>query len=950
VYLIPHQGSSSSTSDGILEVFHKAEKFQETSTKEFPVISVVLLDEVGLAETSPHNPLKVLHSLLEPSYPADGPTVSVVGISNWRLDNSKSSRALLVQRPKFGIDDLVDTAARLLENKVSGKIQRVSLKPLAEAYSEYEQTGQVHPNFHGLRDYYGLVKSLSTTKMTPDNIQMALARNFGGTDQNAILCEGYFHKVLQKFNNYVHWEYKPIPISTLINANLNDESARHLMVIGKSDFIINFLTHHLYIEKKSKEEGLDPVVIIGSQFSDDQQDYSHGVLSKIMMCIETGRPLILTDLEIIYGALYDLWNQNYVVHGSEDNPRHYARVALGDNNPMLNVNKKFKCILVLDEYNLPITDPHLLSRFEKQKLSVEDTLTEKQHGLLKLLNTWTKQMVTIIEKNNFTVCHDFTLEDLFIGYDSEKTLQSLVINAMHQNEGATNEEILETCKESLISIASTDGIIRATKSAMNKEESLRWKRIYFSSNEFKNQHHDNLMNCFNGMLNSHNSHMVNSDPLLIIVNTFSNINTNIKRCLETVLSVQVEKISTFRTEIQLQNRIKHFWLDSHDQMLVLQCEVATVNSRCIRLAKFIIEQYRDEFLRIRKVGTPSKHACIILHIHRGEKENFISFSFICGWKQVTVETLEPQGKHLLTILDESLTNIINTAYPFEDILKQELSWCLLCMKYPSDEDSIKRLRMLNSEILKHPNFINCLKKRTLALLEERSSTDWQYDVAFDKRLLYPYSSFSAALHARIRTMVRCHVAKMLFALERLSTIKTFFDIDQPGNEGSPLLIFWKNMFDDPKVTEIDDLPEPSLDQYILPYYLHDLQFPFSYYIMRKIDDFKDTCLEKLDSLKQDGENCDESGDLLTSIEDFTYETFRYDIYSSLPYLKGKTIEPYLEKYLNDFVTIISASICTKNNNESFSLLLRQFLGEEVYDPVLIHICWWVNSSKILAAL
>jgi hypothetical protein len=53
---------------------------------------------VGLAETSPYNPLKVLHSLLEPSYPATGPTVSVIGISNWRLDNSKSSRALLVQR------------------------------------------------------------------------------------------------------------------------------------------------------------------------------------------------------------------------------------------------------------------------------------------------------------------------------------------------------------------------------------------------------------------------------------------------------------------------------------------------------------------------------------------------------------------------------------------------------------------------------------------------------------------------------------------------------------------------------------------------------------------------------------------------------------------------------------------------------------------------------------
>ena len=48
VYLIPYLGSSSSTSDGILKVFEKANKYQETNSKQFPVISVVLLDEGDL--------------------------------------------------------------------------------------------------------------------------------------------------------------------------------------------------------------------------------------------------------------------------------------------------------------------------------------------------------------------------------------------------------------------------------------------------------------------------------------------------------------------------------------------------------------------------------------------------------------------------------------------------------------------------------------------------------------------------------------------------------------------------------------------------------------------------------------------------------------------------------------------------------------------------------------
>src|SRR5579871_3449024 len=78
------------------------------------IFIIIIFFAVGLAETSPFNPLKVLHSLLEPSYPATGPTVSCIAISNWRLDNSKSSRALLVQRPKFELEDLTDTASRLL--------------------------------------------------------------------------------------------------------------------------------------------------------------------------------------------------------------------------------------------------------------------------------------------------------------------------------------------------------------------------------------------------------------------------------------------------------------------------------------------------------------------------------------------------------------------------------------------------------------------------------------------------------------------------------------------------------------------------------------------------------------------------------------------------------------------------------------------------------------------
>ena len=164
-------------------------------------------------------------------------------------------------RPQFGIDDLVDTAERLLDTNV-GYSQKAALNLLANAYLNYEKHGQYLPNFHGLRDYYSLVKRLSMGEMTPENIQMALARNFGGTEDNAKLCNEYFGDVLKTFNYQNPWICEPVPIERLIDSNLDERDTRHLMAIGKSDSIVDLLAYQL------KRKNLDPVVILGSQYYD----------------------------------------------------------------------------------------------------------------------------------------------------------------------------------------------------------------------------------------------------------------------------------------------------------------------------------------------------------------------------------------------------------------------------------------------------------------------------------------------------------------------------------------------------------------------------------------------------------------------------------------------------------------------------------------------------------
>ncbi len=53
---------------------------------------MIVIDEIGLAEISEYNPLKVLHFRLENS------EVPFIGISNWVLDASKQNRGITLNK------------------------------------------------------------------------------------------------------------------------------------------------------------------------------------------------------------------------------------------------------------------------------------------------------------------------------------------------------------------------------------------------------------------------------------------------------------------------------------------------------------------------------------------------------------------------------------------------------------------------------------------------------------------------------------------------------------------------------------------------------------------------------------------------------------------------------------------------------------------------------------
>ncbi|XP_072028224.1 E3 ubiquitin-protein ligase rnf213-alpha-like [Amphiura filiformis] len=189
VYMISFQCSPLSTPDGIVGTFKQCSRFQEGKDLN-RFVSVVVLDEVGLAEDSPRMPLKTLHPLLETGSeededsPAAHKKVGFVGLSNWALDPAKMNRGILVSREEPDEKELVNTARGICAGDPVQDLIEPLIPSLAKAYlSLYKNQKR---EFFGLRDYYSLIKmvysfsSKSDRSPTHLEIEHSVRRNFGG--------------------------------------------------------------------------------------------------------------------------------------------------------------------------------------------------------------------------------------------------------------------------------------------------------------------------------------------------------------------------------------------------------------------------------------------------------------------------------------------------------------------------------------------------------------------------------------------------------------------------------------------------------------------------------------------------------------------------------------------------------------------------------------------------
>ena len=380
MYVSTYQGALNSTSEGVKAIFEKAREILKVKENKSR-ISTIYFDEMGLAEHSPHNPLKVIHSELEYDLNEDDKKISFLGVSNWMLDASKMNRGITVTIPDPNENDIKKTSITIAKSYLDEELDnniKLFFENLGMSFYEYKQEFikkkilKKYLDFHGNRDFYHMIKypstkireALNQNKIIDNNFLSNLAikgleRNFGGLILDENKYTNGINLIIEKLSKYNN-EVKNIKYENENNSIINTKEnvmnnliehsnnylSRYLLLITRSNIGIYLISSFLKSINGKNNDYNNYTILLGSLFIDDieKEEYTTKILSKIKMNIEKDTILILKDFESIYSSLYDLFNQNFV----EVRGKKYARIALGSKtNSFSEVNNNFRCIITI---------------------------------------------------------------------------------------------------------------------------------------------------------------------------------------------------------------------------------------------------------------------------------------------------------------------------------------------------------------------------------------------------------------------------------------------------------------------------------------------------------------------------------------------------------------------------------------------------------------------------
>ncbi|XP_064171480.1 E3 ubiquitin-protein ligase rnf213-alpha-like isoform X4 [Anguilla rostrata] len=932
IHLVSFQCSPHSTPEGIINTFKQCARFQEgKNLREY--ISVVVLDEIGLAEDSPKMPLKTLHPLLEEGCIDDEPLphkkVGFIGISNWALDPAKMNRGIFVSRGDPDLKELIESAKGICSSdKMVLEKVRSYFQPFARAYLNVcRKQGK---GFFGLRDYYSLIKmvfaiaKVSTHEPSPERLVEAVLRNFSGKD-NVDAVRVFITRLDISPN------MESISAIELVRQNISaigqDDECRYLLVLTKNYAALQILQQTFFSDQHQ------PEIIFGSSFPKDQE-YTQICrnINRVKICMETGQTIVLLNLQNLYESLYDALNQYYVCLGGQK----YVDLGLGTHRVKCRVHKDFRLIVIEEKEvvykQFPIP---LINRLEKHYLDINTVLKSDQKGLVLELEKWVGLFVTLRGQHSMVArLPKYLPVDVFIGYHSD-TCASVVLQVTEKLKEESemsdyHRHILDEAKLILLGCATPDSVVRLDSTALPSGETEQLAHVYFEQ-----QKHSSLAD----FIISHTQQEEWCHASFTEVTTFSRLMTasDIGLLQDAASNIELLSLQQFDTEHSFLKKIRHF-LDSTSgfRILIIQTDFneGSQSANLIASAKYSamneISKSRDEEMR------GKVFVYFITKLPR--MEGGTSYVGFHGgpWKSVHIDDLR-RSKDIIS--DIKALRGLTISQLFEDKVEEHDAMEVEDMYTATGEQemecseptdgweavldttalvrscvqsavrmlkdqgeggarSTRRVEILltllaDSEELKAA-FLTALKRRLHTLLvsydgKSFSSKNWVINEASNVDALQEGGTFRHALWKRVQAVVTPLLAQLVAVADRDCNLDLLLD----HNSGEPVRKLWLDIFRDEKLLEV---PFAAVDRnsesktilvqsYITPQLGAGCSLPFSW----RVRDY----LEELRVHAQHHE-----GHTVRQFEDFFRNTplGRY-----IAEAAEETQREFFQRYLQDFV-------------------------------------------------
>ncbi|TNN72678.1 E3 ubiquitin-protein ligase rnf213-alpha [Liparis tanakae] len=851
IHLVSFQCSPHSTPEGIINTFKQCGRFQEGKNLD-EYISVVVLDEIGLAEDSPKMPLKTLHPLLEEGCIDDEPQphkkVGFIGISNWALDPAKMNRGIFVSRGDPDERELVESAQGIC-NSDAMVLEKVRdfFKPFAKAYLDIcRKRGK---GFFGLRDYYSLVKMIfavakaSQRKPTAEEIVKAVLRNFSGrVDVDAVTVFTTSLNIAPNLENISAIEF----VRENIQAVGQEEECRYLLVLTKNYAALQILQQTFFSESGQ------PEIIFGSSFPKDQE-YTQICrnINRVKICMETGQIVVLLNLQNLYESLYDALNQYYVCLGGQK----YVDLGLGTHRVKCRVHKDFRLIVIEEREvvykQFPIP---LINRLEKHYLDIQTVIKTEQKRMVEDLEQWLRLFVRVSSQHTAVAqTYDYQPPDVFIGYHSD-TCASVVLQVIEKQKDSMEmsdpeRRLLDEAKLVLLRCATPDSVVRLDCTGLPKVESEHLARIYFE--EQKNS-------CLADFILANTMEEVHCYSSFTEVTTFSRLLTaSDLEPLEQVLhSVELLSLQQFDTEQSYLKKIRNFLTAKNgrsntgpcNKILLIQCDFneASHSANLIASAKY---SSINEINKMTQDSTGSR--VFVYFITRLPRvEGGTSYVGFHGgpWKSVHIDdlrrskdivsdikalqsmtisqlfetkmSLEPEAMEHDNLYTENEQeeaeskenggyNVVDTTALVRSCVQSAVG--MLRDQVESGVRSTRRVEILLSLLSDgdevKAEFLQTVKRHLHSLLATRESntfsiqSNWVIKEASNIDALQEGGTFRHTLWKRVRTVVVPILAQLLSVIDRDQNLDILLD----GNCGEFIKRLWLDIFGDDKLLEIPHL-------------------------------------------------------------------------------------------------------------------------------------------------